>query len=61
MGALFNGTNFAEIGVVLRNDAGEVLYALIRQEMRVFDVDDHFEALAALRGLQMILYGFFQD
>lgn len=44
----------AGVGIILRNDQGVVLFAASRKEVWDFSVDD-IEALAALRGLQMIL------
>ncbi|XP_042939607.1 uncharacterized protein LOC122274657 [Carya illinoinensis] len=52
--ALFHDINFAGVGVILRNEVGEVVFALSRKEIGVSAVDG-IEALAFFRGLQMLL------
>lgn len=52
-GPIIHGTNFVGIGVLLRNEAGEVLFAISRKEVGVFYVDD-IKAFTALRGLHML-------
>lgn len=43
------------VDVILRNDKGDVLFALSWKEVGLFEVDD-IETFAALKGLQMILH-----
>lgn len=49
LGALFPSFGTAGLGVIVRDDRGEVLLALCRKEVGVLEVDD-VEAMAALRG-----------
>lgn len=46
--------NASGIGVILRDDRGEVLFAMSRKEVHVLEAQD-VETMAALRDLQMIL------
>ncbi|KAG6726200.1 hypothetical protein I3842_02G069700 [Carya illinoinensis] len=52
-GALIRSSSTAGIGDILRDVKGDIIMAMRRKEVGVFEVDD-IEALAALRELQLI-------
>lgn len=53
--ALFGEMGNTGVGIILKDEKGAVLFASNRKEVGDYSVDE-IEALAALRGLQMILH-----
>ncbi|KAG7960287.1 hypothetical protein I3843_10G116000 [Carya illinoinensis] len=52
-GAIFDSLNISGVGAILQDDMGSLVMALSRKELSIHVVED-IEALAALRGLQLI-------